>query len=63
MVLRARDTLVSVRTELINTTRGLVKSMDTTAAVFESELRSKGKGRDSGRGRKLSLGAAGRDGE
>jgi transposase len=27
VVLRARDTLVSVRTELINTTRGLVKSM------------------------------------
>jgi len=28
-VLRARDALVSVRTELINTTRGLVKSMGT----------------------------------
>jgi transposase len=27
VVLRARDALVSVRTELINTTRGLVKSM------------------------------------
>ena len=29
VVLRARDALVSVRTELINTTRGLVKSMGT----------------------------------
>ena len=29
VVLRARDTLVSVRTELINTARGLVKSMGT----------------------------------
>src|SRR5262245_5659398 len=29
MVLRARDALVSVRTQLINTTRGLVKSMGT----------------------------------
>ena len=27
MILRARDALVSTRTELINTTRGLVKSM------------------------------------
>jgi len=27
VVLRARDTLVQVRTQLINTTRGLVKSM------------------------------------
>ena len=29
VVLRARDALVSIRTELINTTRGLVKSMGT----------------------------------
>src|SRR5712672_2129376 len=29
VLLRARDALVSVRTELINTTRGLVKSMGT----------------------------------
>jgi len=29
VVLRARDALVSARTELINTTRGLVKSMGT----------------------------------
>jgi transposase len=29
VVLRARNTLVAVRTELINTTRGLVKSMGT----------------------------------
>jgi len=66
VVLRARDALVSVRTELINTARGLVKSMGhTTAAVFESELRRKGKGRDSGRGTgsAAALGAVGRDGE
>lgn len=39
VVLRARDALVSVRTELINAMRGLVKSNGhTTAAVF-AELR------------------------
>jgi len=66
VVLRARDALVSVRTELINTTRGLVKSMGTpTAALFESEFCRKGKGCDSGRGTgsAAALGATGRDGE
>jgi hypothetical protein len=48
VVLRARDALVSERTELINTARGLVKSMGhTPAPVFEPELCRKGKRRDS----------------
>ena len=51
VVLRARDALVSVRTELINTTRGLVKSMGARLPrVFESEFCRKGRGGDSGRG-------------
>ena len=39
VVLRARDALVSVRTELINTARGLVKSMGTRLPPRSSRLR------------------------
>jgi transposase len=42
VMLRARDALVAVRTELINTTRGLVKSMGTRLPKFQLELRTKG---------------------
>ena len=46
VMLRARDALVAARTELINTTRGLVKSMGTRLPrVFQPELRTKGRGR------------------
>jgi transposase len=45
VMLRARDGLVAARTELINATRGLVKSMGRTAPhVFQSELCTKGRG-------------------
>ena len=45
VVLRARDALVAARTELINATRGLVKSMGTRLpTLFEPELRRKGRG-------------------
>jgi len=51
VVLRAREALVAARTELINATRGLVKSMGhTVTPVFEPELRAQGKGCDSGKG-------------
>ena len=36
VVLRARDALVAARTELINATRGLVKSMGTRLAKCSS---------------------------
>src|SRR5580693_8162870 len=42
VMLRARDALVAVRTELINTTRGLVKSMGMRLPKFQLELRTKG---------------------
>jgi hypothetical protein len=65
VMLRARDALVAVRTELINTTRGLVKSMGTRLPKFQLELRTQGRG-GSSRGDARSaaaLGASGRNPE
>ena len=66
VVLRARDALV-VGADGVDQhhARAGEKYGHTTAAVFESELRRKGKGCDSGRGTgsAAALGAAGRDGE
>jgi transposase len=66
VVLRARDALVSVRTG-VNQHRARTgeKYGHTTTAVFQSELRRKGKRRDSGRGTgsAVALGATGKDGE
>ena len=44
VVLRARDALVAVRTELINATRGLVKSMGASyPSVPAGAFRTKGR--------------------
>jgi hypothetical protein len=51
VLLRARDALVAARTELINTTRGLVKSLGTRLAKCSSRsFCPQGRGCDSGRG-------------
>ena len=62
VMLRARDALVAVRTEIINTTRGLVKSMGTRLPkCFQPELRTKGRGGSCGgdAGSAAALGAFG----
>ena len=62
VMLRARDALVVVRTEIINTTRGLVKSMGTRLPkCSSSELRTQGRGGSCGgdAGSAAALGAFG----
>src|SRR5713226_4804781 len=58
VILRARDALVAARTELINATRGLVKSMGARLQMFESELRTKGRGDSSRRASRRAIAAA-----
>jgi hypothetical protein len=48
-MLRARDALVAARTELVNATRGLVKSMGARLPqVFQPELRTQSGGSNLG---------------
>jgi transposase len=66
VVLRARDALVAARTELINATRGLVKSMGSRLPKCSSlSFRAKGRGDHSRRAsrRAIAAGAHGGDAE